>query len=131
PQVSNAQDYINGLKAFLSKKDVRLNIMLTNFDSAVVSETAVFKTIYESEAYRNNRVQIYNLNGKTFKSGNDIVHFCFADGQMYRIETDITQRKATGDFNNPEVVKNIYESYNAGIKLDTTVKVNLSDVFKQ
>ena len=128
-EVSNASEYIDSLSNFLNREDTKLNIMLTSVDNNIVRNTQVFRSIFNSNAYKRGNVNIFNLNGKKFKDGDNIVHFCFADGQMYRIETDIENRKARGNFNDSSVAEGLLKSFQTGEKLETTTKVNLSEIF--
>jgi len=129
--VSNAQQYIESLDAFLKREGVKLNIMLTSFSKDSALNAPVFKTISESPAYKKGNVRIYNLNGKAFNDGNSIVHFCFADGHMYRIETDTINRKARCNFNDSEVVNDLLRNFQTGKDLPSTTEINLSETFAQ
>lgn len=129
-QVSNAPEYIDSLGGFLERNDVELNIMLTSCDPKAMKEAPLFKKIHESKAFRNGNVHIFTLNGKKFKDGDNVVHFCFADEQMYRIETDIENRKASVNFNDPSVVNGLFKNFHDGVSLDTTKEIKLSEIFQ-
>lgn len=128
-EVSNDPQYIESLRAFLERDGAKLNVMLTSFDNDIALEKPIFKTIYESPAYKKGNVQVYNLNGKKFKDGDNVVHFCFADGQMYRIETDTENRKARGNFNDCDVANSLLANFNIARNLSSTTKVNMSEIF--
>lgn len=128
-EVSNAPQYVESLRAFLERDGAKLNIMLTSFNNAGAAQKPIFKTIYESTAYKKGNVRIYNLNGKKFQEGDAVVHFCFADSQMYRIETDTELRKARGNFNDSNTANSLLENFRIGEKLSTTTEINLSEIF--
>lgn len=128
-EVSNASQYIESLKSFLEREDAKLNIMLTSFNKDVASNRPIFETIHKSSAYKKGNVHIFNLNGKKFQEGDVVVHFCFADGQMYRIETDTEKRKARGNFNDSNTANSLLENFRIGEKLSTTTEINLSEIF--
>ena len=67
------------------------------------STTSLFRALYNHEAYANNRVIIKSADGRCFhdKSRNEI-HFCTADGLMYRLENNINERKAICNFGDEE-----------------------------
>lgn len=128
-EVCNNPEYIDSLGEFLKRKDARLNIMLTSVERDALLNAPVFRKIFDSEAYKSGNVAIFDLHGKKFKAGEDTVHFCFADGQMYRFETDVEKRKAQGNFNDASVVEDLYTYFQNGKNLNSTTKVELSEIF--
>lgn len=128
-EVCNHRDYIDSLKAYLDRKDVTLCIILSEANDDTIRNTDVFKAIYKSPAYSGGHVKIYNLKGKQFKSNGETVHFCFADGMMYRIETDTIHRKAQCNFNDPATVRNLQRNFDNGVVLASAV--NLSQIYAE
>lgn len=128
-EVSNHPDYLESLSGFLSHNDTQLNIILSSFQRDIARTKPVFECIYNSNAYKNGNVRIFNLNNKAFKDGDNIVHFCFADDQMYRIETDTVGRKAKCNFNDFTVARNLLNNFINGENLPTTTKIDLSKIF--
>lgn len=128
-EVCNHPDYIESLGAYLAQDGVTLGIILSHADEGRIRNAPVFQTIYNSSAYKAGNVKLYNLNGKQFKNNNETVHFCFADGMMYRIETDTIHRKAQCNFNDPTTVKALQHNFKNGVGLATVV--DLSQIYAE
>lgn len=94
--VTTHQEYISALESFLSKPDSKLEILLSEKPNL---ENKLFTML---SSYRE-KISVRIMEGcKTFKdSQGRTIHFCIADGQMYRLEYDIKERKAQINFNDP------------------------------
>lgn len=125
-EVANRCDYIDSLKGFLSRKGTRLEILLSNFDRTAARQTPLFSMLAESAAYKENRISIKSLGGRTFhtKEGDEI-HFCIADDRMFRLETDVKARKALCNFNDVDQVRELNDKYAVADSAPTTMTVNL------
>lgn len=105
-EVVDREEYIKPLIAFLDKGGV-LHILLKNIpekdNEELKSTKSLFRALYNHEAYVNNHVIIKSADGRCFhdKSRNEI-HFCTADGLMYRLENNINERKAICNFGDEE-----------------------------
>ena len=91
--VTNDSRYIDAIKSFLLKKNTRLEIL--------VSEDARNESLLFVELKKySDKITIKNSNGKFFKNGKgEEIHFCIADNSIYRLETNIKDRKASCNFN--------------------------------
>lgn len=111
--VTNDSKYIDAIKSFLNRKKTKLDILVTELST---SNNRLFEVLKEYPS----QVVIRNTEGKTFTNdkGED-VHFCVADNHMYRLETNIIQRKASCNFNDTHYctkLKNLfYQAFNGNI----------------
>ena len=126
--------YLNGLSEFLDKNDVKLKVLVSEFDSATISseDDSFFRRVFNSKAYKEGRVEIKNSHGMGFRNsayGNSFLHFCVADGTMFRLETDIEQRKAICNFGNQEFASELRKVFDIGFLNDKTTIINLDQVF--
>lgn len=129
-EVVNTKEYIHAMKLFLDKSDSKLDILLTNFnvDVKYISNNNFFNFLYNSCAYKSNRVIIRDSQGKNFKMKDNIIHFCTADSHMYRVEENIEERKARcnfGDESNTRVLESKFDAAFNSIQEN----VNLSACF--
>lgn len=130
-EVVNTSDYIEPILTFLNNPDARLDILLTNFNIAVKDiehESNFFWHIYNSQAYKENRITIKDAQGKGFRLDNKPVHFCTSDSHAYRVEDDIDMRKARCDFGDETTTKNLEETFDRAFGTVTNI-INLQQVF--
>jgi len=130
-EVVNTSDYIEPILVFLSNPNARLDILLTNFNIAVKDiehESNFFWHIYNSQAYRENRITIKDAQGKGFRLDNKPVHFCTSDSHAYRVEDDIDKRKARCDFGDETTTKNLEETFDKAFGTVTNI-IKLQQVF--
>lgn len=127
-EVAEQDEYISSLSSFLDKNDSRLYILLSNRPSSeeVKAESCLYRMLYCHPAYKQNRIVIKNGNGKSFRDkDNKPIHLCMGDNKMYRIENDVTERRAVANFGDKETTERlnqgfdkVFESINDVIKLD-------------
>lgn len=96
-EVSNNEEYLNVVQDFLEKGGI-MNVLLNNYD-----ENLVDKGIYKILSLYPNKIKIKEIKDSTniIKYNGNPVHFTVADGKSFRLETDIINKKAWGNFNNP------------------------------
>ena len=115
--VKTAEDYIcifsGSLCTEISNNDYYCDLMdhflaggIGRFVRIVLTEyTDEFKSRPLSKIFRKykEQVEIRRFQGTVRKNGNP-VHFAFADDRMFRLETDIVNHMAFGNFNSPDQV---------------------------
>ncbi len=131
-EVVNTKEYQDALRMFLERKDTSLDILLSSFPKEEISkenDINIYRTLYTSKAYQEGRVHIRLGEGKCFKTGDQPVHFCTADGKMYRFEDDIDLRRATCNFGDSVTTSEMDESFDAVFENQDEIK--LEDVFNR
>lgn len=127
--------YLNGLSEFLDKNDVKLKVLVSEFDPDTISseDDSFFRRVFNSKAYKEGRVEIKNSNGMGFRNsayGNSVLHFCVADGIMFRLETDIEERKAICNFGDPQFATELRKIFNLGFYHEKSMTIDLIGIFK-
>lgn len=129
--VVNTSEYIDALKSYLDKPDTKLDILLINtppIDKVKSKEDSnIYRMLYEHRAFRAGRINIHSGEGRSFKKDNQIIHFCTADGRMYRLESNPEERSATCNFN--DVERTAILDANFDKVFPTTKSVNLNIFF--
>ncbi|WP_308764955.1 hypothetical protein [uncultured Bacteroides sp.] len=98
--VSNSNDYISGISDFIARGG-EVRILLNRYSKEKALESNLLKRLafYQTEG---KPVSIQTCNDKPYFSNdpdNKEVHFTVADGEIYRIETDIESRKSICNMN--------------------------------
>lgn len=101
-EVVNREEYIAPLLTFLDNGGI-LHVLLKSMpaqdDRELDNNHCLLRALYNHEAYKNGKIVIKSGNGKCFHDDkNNEVHFCTADGLMYRLENNINERKAICNF---------------------------------
>lgn len=130
-EVVNTEEYISSMSKFLARPDAKLKIIVSEFSKEEVESIKVnnfFRFLYDSDAYKEGRVEIHTGEGKNFK-GNDgrLINFCAADSRMFRFEDDIVNRRATCNFNDEDSAKTLEDVFDH--VFETLDAVNLHDCF--
>ncbi|MFP5129153.1 hypothetical protein ACJEEO_01650 [Phocaeicola coprocola] len=100
--VSNNPEYCSSIKAFLDADKVHLiKIILTDYTEAFLS-TDIAKLLANYPL----QVSIKKYNGRILYKGLP-AHFTVSDDRAFRLETDINERMAFGNFNSPEQAKEL------------------------
>lgn len=145
-EVVNTNDYISSIQSFLDKGKTQLKIIVSSFPYELIEKDrdSLYKMLFHHKAYKDGRVNIKNANGQnlTFKdneielckitdeNGKNIINFCTADNRMYRIETDILNRKAECNFNDEKTVRRLDRAFDEfWDRLNSDNVVDLSNVF--
>lgn len=120
-EVANNDEYLKALKSFLDRPETHLQILLSNAPENP-REYVLFNTLKSHEAYRAGRIEVRDGKGRNFRRNGLVCHFCTADSRMYRIETDVTNRKAEcnfGDKSTTEFLEKIFdEAFGQGTKVE-------------
>lgn len=126
--------YLSALSEFLSKNGVKLKVLVSEFDSDTISseDDSFFRRVFDSKAYKEGRVEIKNGNGMGFRNnayGDSVLHFCVADGTMFRLETDIKQRKAICNFGDQVFTSELRKAFNLGFDNERSTIIDLNQLF--
>lgn len=99
--ISSSDKYIKAVSGFLNRGG-KLEILLEQFDSA--KEPVIFELLKGS-----NNVSVKSHSCTLSSSSNQFksIHFCIADGRMYRLENDTEKFTAQGNFNDKNVVQEL------------------------
>ena len=127
--VVNTPEYLTALESFLDKPNTKLDILLINEppinEVRQECESNIYKMLFEHRAYRAGRIQIHCGNGKSFKRKDKVIHFCTADGRMYRLESDVEQRSATCNFNDAEQTTILDINFDRNFPTAASVNLNI------
>ncbi len=101
-EVSNNQQYCEYIENFLAgNKDRKIKVVLTDYNSEFPS-----KPIAKVFARYSDQVEIKQFAGFiTYKDSH--VHFTVSDDRAFRLETDIENQMAFGNFNSPNQAKDL------------------------
>lgn len=92
--VTNDAEYITALEFFLMKPESKLEILVSNYSP---NNNILFEML---KKYPSKVVFKVIEGGRTFKDTQGrVIHFCIADGHMYRLEYNTNERKAECNFN--------------------------------
>lgn len=103
--VTNSHEYLTALKAFFEKGGV-MNILLFAYNELGLIRSEIYKLFL---LYSRQVIIKYTSRRITYE--NKEVHFTVADGIAFRFETDIKNKKARGNFNNPSEGKVLNEVF--------------------
>lgn len=93
-KVTTSASYITELLHFLKRENTSLRIILSEYNPD--TDTNLLR---ESIAEYRSKIQIKTNIKQNIKISDNLIHFCIADGKMYRMEYDIKHRKARCNFN--------------------------------
>lgn len=106
-EISNNDIYCQLIDNFLSKDKSRvIRILLTKYSSTLMQ-----KPIFQVLSKYSDQVSLKAFNGNICIEGKD-VHFTIADDKMFRLETDIENALAYGNFNSPNQVTVLKSMFN-------------------
>lgn len=99
-EISNNPDYCNLVRSFLEgDKNREIKIVLTDYNEGF-TQMPIAKLFAESPL----QVSIKKYPGEVFYKGKP-VHFTITDDRAFRLETDIDNHMAFGNFNSPDQAK--------------------------
>ena len=131
--VVRTEEYLESLKVFLDQPKTRLDILVKSMPAdeelTEESDNNIYRILYSHPAYLAGRIRIKTGNGKCFKTpeGSE-VHFCTADGHMYRYEDNIIERTAQCNFNDSSTAENFENLFDSAFQSISSV-VNLANIF--
>lgn len=132
-EVVRTEEYTKALTYYINQPNSRLDILVKEFpekeDLINQAQYNIYRLLYCHPAYAEGRITIKTGNGKCFKNpSGDEVHFCTADGHMYRFEDNITERTAQCNFNDSKTSE-IFEALFDNAFNNSATVVNLNDIF--
>lgn len=133
-EVVNTIEYVESMKAFLDKKDTRLDILITTKPTKEEvteygPENTLYWMLYNHPAYRQGRVEIKEGQGRFFRNEEGVqVDFCTGDEKMFRLEGDIVKRQAIANFNDEDATRQLIEAFDK-VYPSLTSKVELKDYY--
>lgn len=106
-EISNNQDYCQYIQQFLeSSPGNQIKIILTNYDADKLNERPIFQILSRFP----NQVQMKSYDGEVQYEGKP-VNFTVTADRAFRLETDIENYKAFGNFNSPEQAVILRENF--------------------
>jgi hypothetical protein len=129
--VGNEPDYIEAVSDFIERGG-KIRILLNKADEKSMKSSNLFKRLAFYEDNQNDVVVKKTTAEPYFmQDGNkNYVHFTIADENAYRIETDIENRTAVCNMNNPDIAKAYIAIFDEIFSQDYSVQVQLNDMFK-
>lgn len=113
-EVVNTQRYVDAVRAFINRPNIKFDILLTGFNDAVKDIDKginFFYMISQSNAYKEGRIRIRDTKGMSFRIQGNPIHFCTADGHAYRVERNIEKRIAHGNFGDKETTHSLESKF--------------------
>lgn len=105
--VTISPSYMESLRLFLTKEGTNLRIVLKDYDESTSSNC--LRDILKQYS---SKIELRKNKKGEVKIGENSVHFCIADGRMYRVEYDTTTRKARCNFNDQNAVSKYQTVFN-------------------
>ena len=99
--------YIESLRKFLSKERTNLRIVLRDYDE--INSCNCLRDVLKQYS---SKIELRKNRRGEVKIGENSVHFCIADGRMYRVEYDTDTRKARCNFNDENAVSKYQTVFN-------------------
>lgn len=126
-EVTNSKEYIEAISNFIEKRG-QLFILLNNFDTKEI----VNYNLYRRLAYYQS-LDGYNINIKYTQTkilyNNNPAHFAVGDRHSYRIETDIKNRTAVCNMNDPEYCIKLIRLFDKVFSDEGSMDVDLIRIF--
>jgi hypothetical protein len=131
-ELSNRPEYIVAISDFIERGgDVR--ILLNKYDESLIIKSNLMRRLsyYSSiEEYREH-IKIKSTKKKFFyveDPDKKELHFTVVDENAYRIETDVEERSATCNFNNPENAKVLVKLFDELYESIEPAQIDLSSI---
>lgn len=105
-EVTCSAPYVEEIRKFLSKPNTSMQILLQEYD-----EELSYNVLRDELKKYPDKVSFKINDVKKVREGESYVHFCIADGRMYRMEYNTGNRKARCNFNDPEAVAKYQEVF--------------------
>lgn len=132
--IYQAEECLDSLEKFLNKENVKLRIILAEFDEKKWTSSGISKTLSSYNNGEEKKVEVYKTKLDISFSGGDgnrkSINFAVADCRSYRFELDIKARVAIGSFNGEDQAERLVDLFNKIIenKEDTEeIRLNTSN----
>lgn len=128
--VGNNPDYIIALSEFIERGG-KLFILLNNYNEGLAKSSNLYKrlayyiSIDKDVHIKSTPAHPYLVGDQDKKE----VHFAIGDKKAYRIETDIVQRSANCNFNNPAVAEGMADFFDSLFERDDAQEVDITNLF--
>ena len=121
-EISNNQEYCQYILEFLeSSTDNQIKIILTDYDADNLKGKPIAKILAKFP----NQVQLKSYKGKVWYEGKP-VNFTVTADRAFRLETDIENYRAFGNFNSPEQAQGLRNTFDKLFNNDVlTEPINL------
>ena len=122
--------YIEALSDFIERKG-SLQILLNNYDPEAAKASNLFKRLayYISEGYS---ISIKQTSAKPYltapNKGKQYVHFSTGDNQSYRLETDLENRTAICNMNDPTFTGKLVDLFDKIFNDGASAEINFNDL---
>lgn len=128
--IGNKPEYIVALSEFIERGGI-LNILLNRYDEEKAKNSNLYKRLAYYKA-NGKQIIVKSTKGKPYFS-NDAdkkeVHFTVGDRKSYRLETDIENRTAECNFNNPEIAGMIANFFDKLFADSGSEEINIEKIF--
>lgn len=118
-EISNNKEYCTSVDRFLSVPEHQMNIVFTDYDSSFHKKpiAGIFRR-------HKTNVTIKKFDGHILLDRNE-VHFTISDDRAFRLENNIQEHIAYGNFNNVAVASSLNEKFNEVLNSDKTQPINI------
>ena len=113
-EVSNKPEYISSISDFIDKGG-ELKVLLNKFNVSEAAKSDIIKRLYFFKSL-GKRISIKKTLLKPYKASDPDekeIHFTVVDGTAYRVETDVEERTAECNFNNPSMAIKLTELFDS------------------
>lgn len=107
--IGNKPEFVEAISEFIERGGI-VSILLNNYDEKEVVKSPLFMRLaYYIFEKKNVTVKKTDVTAHLGKNGQ--AHFAIADDSAYRLETDVVERTAQCNFNNPTIAKKLIEVF--------------------
>ena len=128
--IGNKPEYIVALSEFIERGGI-LNILLNRYDEGKDKNSNLYKRLAYYKA-NGKQIIVKQTNAKPYFSNDQSkkeVHFTVGDKKSYRLETDIEDRKAECNLNNPEIAGMISDFFDKLFVASGSEEINIEKIF--
>lgn len=129
--VSNSEEYVETLSDFIENGG-HLKILLNSFNEEEAKKSRLFNRLTYYESLDKYNIEIKGTDEQPVMNENGVdtkVHFAIGDKRSYRIETDIDERKAICNMNDPENAKVYADFFDKLFDSERSVRIDLKKIF--
>lgn len=129
--VTNSSEFIETLSDYIERGGF-LHILLNDYKKEKVIESQLFKRLAYYQYQKKPVVVKQSIDHPYINTqdGPTYIHFALGDKTSYRVETDINQRTAICNMNNPELTTKYADYFDKLFEKPESTEVNLVQLFK-
>lgn len=124
--IYQTKECLYSLEKFLNKENVKLRIILAEFDEKKWKSSRISKTLSSYNNGEKKKVEVYQTKlDISFIVDKDVrqkINFAVADARSYRFELDIQTREAIGSFNGKSQAERLVDLFNKIIENEEDTK---------